>query len=119
MGSKNPLEWILEFYKETKNEISKKSSNNEKVRKRFTTYKFADYKEDVITLLNRVTTVCVETVRLRKELENMEWGDQPKLKFTPISSETKIKSKPGRGKLKTKLKKTINGKTQKTFDGVV
>ncbi len=90
--SKNPLEWILEFYKESKNQIQEESCNDKAVRDRFNTYNFADHKEDLITLLRKVTTVCVATVRLRKELEQMEWGEQPKLTFTKISSKSKPKA---------------------------
>lgn len=100
IGLKNPLEWILEFYKESKNQISTRSSNDDEVRKRFNTYKFADHKEAVITLLNRVTTVCVETVKMRKKLEKMKWGLQTNLEFTNISEE-KIKTSPKRKKPKT------------------
>lgn len=96
---KTPLEWVLEFYKETKNQIRPESSNDERVRRWFSTYQFKDHKEEVITLLRKVTTVCVKTVRLRKELENMEWGPQPKLEFTPIQRKQKETAK------KTKRKK--------------
>ena len=34
------------------------------IREKFDTYRFADYKEKVIDLLARVTTVSVETVRI-------------------------------------------------------
>ena len=112
VGSKNPLEWILEFYKEPKNQISSKSSNDEGVQKRFNTYKFADHKEEVITLLNRVTTVCVETVRMRKKLEKMGWGPQPKLGFTAKHGKTKVKKKP---KTVRRLKKTVKDQSQKTL----
>ena len=107
IGSKNPLEWVLGFYKESKNQIQKESCNDKAVRDRFNTYNFADHKEDLITLLRKVTTVCVETVRLRKELEQMEWGEQPKLTFTRISS----KSKPKTGSAKRLKKNKIVTKT--------
>ena len=97
--SKTPLEWILDYYKDTKNKIKPQSCNDEKIRKKFNTYRFSDYKEDVIVLLKRVTTVCVETVQLRNELKAMEWGPQPELKLTPIKKLTK---KPGRKTDKTK-----------------
>ena len=92
IGSRNPLEWILEFYKESKNQIKEESCNDKAVRDRLNTYKFADHKKELITLLSKVTTVCVETVRLRRELEQMEWGKQPKLTFTKISSKLKPKA---------------------------
>ena len=104
-GSKNPLEWILEFYKKSKNKISDSSSDDESVRKKFSTYKFEDHKEEVITLLNKVTTVCVETVKLRNQLKEMEWGTQPKLKFTKI-----IKNDKNNTKKVTKSKKTVKRK---------
>ena len=105
--SRNPLEWILEFYKESKNQIQEESCNDKAVRDRFNIYNFADHKEDLITLLKKVTTVCVETVRLRKELEQMEWGEQPKLTFTKISS----KSKPKAGNSKRLKKNKTVAKT--------
>ena len=120
LGSKNSLQWVLEFYKESKHEISKDSSDDEQVRKRFNTYKFSDHKEELITLLNKVTTVCLETVKLRKELEQLKWGTQPKLKFTPIvkksektqkSNENKLeiqKSKPKSKMIKPKKTKSTN-----------
>ncbi len=78
LGSKCALEWILEFYKESKNVIKEKSCDDPAIRERFNTYRFADHKEHVIDLLQRVTTVSVETVKLQRELERMPWGEQPK-----------------------------------------
>ena len=102
LGSRNPLEWLLEYFKESKHQISTKSSDDENTRKQFNVYKFEDYKEELITLLNKVTTVCVETVKLRNQLKEMEWGTQPKLKFTKI-----IKND---AKKITKSKKTVKRK---------
>ena len=87
--SKTPLEIILDYYKESKNRIKPESCNDKKIRDKFSTYRFRDHKEEVIELLKRVTTVCVETVRLRNELKNMEWGPQPDLKLTPIKKPAK------------------------------
>ena len=74
-----------------KDQIKEGSSDDETVRNRFNTYRFADHKEELITLLRRVTTVCIETVKLRKELEQMEWGPQPKLVFTGKSDKAKAR----------------------------
>lgn len=87
--SKTPLELILDFYKESKNQIRAESCDDEKIRKKFNTYRFSDHKEEVIVLLKRVTTVCVETVRLRNELKSMEWGSQPDLGLTPVKKPAK------------------------------
>ena len=113
IGSRNPLEWMLEFYKESKNQINEDSSNDKAVRDRFNTYRFADHKEDLINLLQRVTTVCVETVRMRRELEQMEWGPQPKIVFTP---------KPAKNAAKKEIQEHAGSLTsgmpiQSTLDG--
>jgi predicted helicase len=36
---------------------------------KFNTYRFADYKEDVIDLLKRVCTVSVKTMKIVNEME--------------------------------------------------
>jgi predicted helicase len=51
------LEWILDPYKENK-------PKDPTIREKFNTYRFADYKEKVIDLLMRVTTVNVRTVSI-------------------------------------------------------
>lgn len=51
------LEWILDQYKE-------KKPKDPTIREKFNTYGFADYKEKVIDLLMRVTTVSVSTVMI-------------------------------------------------------
>jgi len=40
---------------------------------KFNTYKFADYKADVIDLLKRVCTVSIKTVEIMKEMENTKF----------------------------------------------
>ncbi len=54
LGNRSALEWILDQYKE-------KKPKDPTIREKFDTYRFADYKEKVIDLLLRVTTVSVET----------------------------------------------------------
>jgi predicted helicase len=39
------------------------------IAEKFNTYRFADYKEEVIDLLKRVCTVSVETMKIIKEME--------------------------------------------------
>jgi len=55
LGNRSALEWILDQYKE-------KKPKDPTIREKFNTYRFADYKEKVIDLLMRVTTVSVMTV---------------------------------------------------------
>ncbi len=54
LGNRSALEWILDQYKE-------KTPRDPTIREHFNTYKFADYKEKVIDLLQRVTTVSLRT----------------------------------------------------------
>ena len=56
-GNCSVLDWVLDSYKEKKHK-------DPTIREKFDTYRFADYKEKVIDLLARVTTVSVETVRI-------------------------------------------------------
>ncbi|TAL51491.1 MAG: hypothetical protein EPN92_00545 [Chitinophagaceae bacterium] len=57
LGNRSALEWILDQYKE-------KKPSDPTIAEKFNTYKFADYKEQVIDLLKRVCTVSVETMRI-------------------------------------------------------
>ena len=57
LGNPSALEWILDQYKERK-------PKDPTIREKFNTYRFADYKEKVIDLLMRVTTVSVKTVMI-------------------------------------------------------
>ncbi|MBK8805525.1 MAG: N-6 DNA methylase [Bacteroidales bacterium] len=62
LGNRSALEWILDQYKE-------KKPKDPTIAEHFNTYRFADYKTQVIDLLKRVCTVSVETVRIVKEME--------------------------------------------------
>ena len=61
LGNRSALEWILDQYKE-------KKLKDLTIREKFDTYRFADYKEKVIGLLMRVTTVSVETVAITEAM---------------------------------------------------
>jgi predicted helicase len=58
------LEWILDQYKE-------KKPKDPTIREKFNTYRFADYKEKVIELLMRVTTVSIRTVAITELMNNV------------------------------------------------
>ncbi|HCQ22027.1 MAG: DNA methyltransferase [Aphanizomenon flos-aquae LD13] len=62
LGNRSALEWILDQYKE-------KKPKDPTIAEKFNTYRFADYKEQVIDLLMRVCTVSVETMKIIKEME--------------------------------------------------
>jgi len=57
LGNRSGLEWILDQYKE-------KKPKDPTIREKFNTYRFADYKDHVIDLHTRVTTVSVETMEI-------------------------------------------------------
>ncbi|MEI7537378.1 MAG: type ISP restriction/modification enzyme [Comamonadaceae bacterium] len=61
LGNRSALEWVLDQYKE-------KKPKDPTIREKFDTYSFCDYKEKVIDLLQRVTTVSVETVRITEAM---------------------------------------------------
>jgi len=62
LGNRSALDWVLDQYKE-------KKPKDPTIREKFDTYRFADYKDKVIDLLLRVTTVSVETVRLVEAMQ--------------------------------------------------
>jgi predicted helicase len=64
LGNRSALEWILDQYQETKPQDPTIAST-------FNTYRFADYKEQVIDLLKRVCTVSIKTMRIVGKLERL------------------------------------------------
>ncbi|YAG17432.1 Type ISP restriction-modification enzyme LLaBIII C-terminal specificity domain-containing protein [Nostoc sp. DSM 114161] len=62
LGNRCALEWILDQYKE-------KKPKDPTIAEKFNTYRFADYKEEVIDLLQRVCTVSVETMQIIQQIE--------------------------------------------------
>jgi predicted helicase len=62
LGNRSALEWILDQYKE-------KKPKDPTIAEKFNTYRFADYKEHVIDLLQRVCTVSVETMQIIQKIE--------------------------------------------------
>jgi predicted helicase len=62
LGNRSAIEWILDQYKESK-------PKDPTIAEKFNTYRFADYKEQVIDLIKRVTTVSVETMRIVGEMK--------------------------------------------------
>jgi len=57
LGNRSALEWILDQYKE-------KKPSDATIAERFNTYKFEDYKENVIDFLKRVCAVSVKTMEI-------------------------------------------------------
>lgn len=65
LGNRAALDWILDQYKE-------KTPKDPTIREKFNTYRFADYKEKVIDLLARVTTVSLETVAITRAMADLK-----------------------------------------------
>jgi predicted helicase len=61
LGTYSALDWVLERHKE-------RTPKDPTIREKFNTYRFADYKEDVIDLLGRVCAVSVETVKIIRQM---------------------------------------------------
>ena len=57
LGNRSALEWVLDQYKE-------KKPRDPTIAAKFNTYRFADYKEQVIDLLRQVCTVSVRTTEI-------------------------------------------------------
>ena len=57
LGNRTAIEWVLDQYKE-------KKPQDPTIAAKFNTYRFADYKDDVIHLLRRVCTVSVRTAEI-------------------------------------------------------
>ena len=62
LGIRSALEWVLDQYKE-------KKPRDPTIAAKFNTYRFADYKENVIELLRRVCTVSVRTMEVVDGME--------------------------------------------------
>ncbi len=65
LGNRSAIDWILDQYKE-------KKPRDKTIAEKFNTYKFADYKDTVIDLIERVTTVSVKTMEIVNQMEAEE-----------------------------------------------
>ena len=70
LGSRSALEWVLDQYKE-------KKPRDPTIAEKFNSYRFADYKEQVIDLLQRVCAVSVRTMEIVDDMAY--WDDEGKL----------------------------------------
>lgn len=61
LGNRSALEWVLDRYKERK-------PRDPTIAEKFNSYRFVDYKEQVIDLLQRVCTVSVETMKIISQM---------------------------------------------------
>ena len=66
LGSRSALEWVLDQYKERK-------PRDPTIAAKFNAYRFADYKEQVVDLLQRVCAVSVQTMDV---VDDMAYWDE-------------------------------------------
>jgi predicted helicase len=64
LGNRSAVEWILDQYKE-------KIPKDPTIRVKFYRYKFQNYREYVIDMLQRIVTVSIETMRIIKAMEQI------------------------------------------------
>jgi predicted helicase len=62
LGNRSALEWIIDQYKESK-------PKDATIREYFNTYRFADYKKQVIDLIERVTQVSLKTQEITQAMK--------------------------------------------------
>ena len=71
LGNRSAIEEVLDQYKE-------KKPKDPTIREKFDSYRFADYKDKVIDLLMRVTTVSVETMQVVNAMKGLSrQADRP------------------------------------------
>ena len=81
LGNRSALEWVLDQYKERK-------PKDPTIAEKFNTYKFADYKQQVIDLLRRVCTVSVRTMDIVDDMAYWDgdnlvvFGDRDKMEWS-------------------------------------
>jgi predicted helicase len=63
LGNRSALEWILDQYKE-------KKPKDPTIAEKFNCYRFADYKEEVIQLLSKITTISLETMKIISQMSS-------------------------------------------------
>ena len=85
LGSRSALEWVLDQYKERK-------PRDPTIAAKFDTYRFADHKERVINLLDRVCAVSVRTMEIVDGMAYWEdgklvvYGDRDEHEWAPLGS---------------------------------
>ncbi len=67
LGNRSALEWVLDQYRES-------TPKDPTIREKFNTYRFADHKEAVILLLDKVCCISVETMELVKQIGELAWA---------------------------------------------
>jgi hypothetical protein len=67
LGNRSAIDWVLDQHKE-------KVSRDPTIREHFNTYRFADYKEDMIVLLAKVVRISVKTMAIVDAMRTLPPG---------------------------------------------
>jgi predicted helicase len=65
LGNRSAIDWVLDQHKE-------KTPRDPTIRKKFNTYRFADYKESCIELLGKVVKVSVDTMAITEAMKALD-----------------------------------------------
>jgi predicted helicase len=71
LGNRSAIDWVLDQHKE-------KTPKDPTIREKFNSYRFADYKEQVVDLLARVVTVSLETLAITDAMAAMPAASRAK-----------------------------------------
>lgn len=63
LGARSAIDWILDQYKEP-------SSKDATIQEKFSNYRFADHKDEVVELVERIVTVSLETERITSQMKD-------------------------------------------------
>ena len=71
LGNRSAIEWVIDQYKETtySEKVLETYPDKKTLHENFNKYKFADFKDNVIDLIQRLTTVSVKTVEIMNDMK--------------------------------------------------
>jgi len=71
LGNRSAIEWVIDQYKETNysEKVLETYPDKKTLHENFNKYKFADFKDNVIDLLKRLTTVSLQTVEIMNDMK--------------------------------------------------
>lgn len=72
LGLRSPVEWVLDQYKPT-TKVKSDARLEYKIvlDKQFNSYNYFNYKEEIISLIKKLTTLSIETLLIREKLKNL------------------------------------------------
>ena len=68
LGLRSPVEWVLDRYSPPR---KPKFEHEIVLQKEFNSYSYFKYKDDIVSLLRKITTLTMETLRIRKTIDEL------------------------------------------------